>query len=240
MSDDPSTEDGFAALRQRIRSHPGRVAKRSWDAFGQMHAVHLMNDAELLVLIQAMEQNINRMGLTMISNVGPEEPREHLFRELLRRLHNYVASAGTLIDHTRNLTDKYKGTATYDEYRTRLQVAMEDDVLIFVKQLRNYVLHVGVPAIGFEMRIARGERETFLVYINRDDALAYKGWTAPARRFLEDSDALISLRAVIEAYGRVIEGLYKWLYDQFETLHGAEVAEVNLLTAQLLARQPWH
>jgi hypothetical protein len=226
----------FRALHEQIQQHPGMLARRSWDALVDVHAAHMTNERELLAFIEAIQQNIDDMAVTMISNVGPQESQRNLFRELLRRLHNYVASAGTLIDHTRNLTRKYEGTPTHEEYVTRLGITTQQKVVPFVSKLRNFVLHVGVPAIGTQVRWDHESGETCLVFIDRDAALEWKDWPVAAREFLQAQPEKVPLTDVIREYGGTIEELYRWLYDQFTTLHGADIAEVNELIRQLRPR----
>lgn len=237
MSDEPN-EVNFADLHKQIQEHPGMRARRAWDALADVHDVLRANRNELFVFIGAVEQNTNNIGITMISNVGPEEPRRQLYRELIRLVHNYVASAGTLVDHTRKLMARYEGTPIREEYQSRLAEAMKEDLVRFVPKWRNYVLHFGIPGVGVQMTVERpGEQPTFLVFADRDAALRWNNWTVQARRFLENGPKNIPLKDVLFDYARIIDGLYRWLYDQFGLLHGADIAEVNALIERLNRRR---
>lgn len=236
MTDDESEIPDYEAIAEQISQHPATLAERSWDSLEHVHSVLTVNEHELLKLVSAIEQNQNDLAMTVIGNVGPRQPRTAIFRELLRRLHNYVASAGTLIDHTRNLTRTYEGTSTHEQYLQRLAEAKEKNVLPFISKLRNYVLHVGIPAVGVRVSLKDGV-ESFMVYIDRDAALEWREWPAAARAFLQAQPEKVSLKDVIEAYGEVIEALYGWLYGQYEDLHGAEIADLNELIRR--TRPPW-
>ena len=222
-ADQPETVD-FAALHEQIQSHPGTIARRAWDSLVDIHAVMNANQAELLAFIVAVEQDPESPRLA--GNVGPTEPRRAMFRELIRLLHNYVASVGTLVDHTRNLTRRYEGTDTYTGYETRRLDAISNEVVSFVSKLRNYVLHVGVPAVGIQFRFSDGAQSVVL-FFDRDMALAWKDWPKAARSYLEAKPKEFPIVAVIQEYAAVIEGLYRWLYEQFEPLHGDDIAAVN-------------
>lgn len=221
----------------QIQTHPGTLARRAWDSLMDIHVVMMTNQGELLRFISEVERP-GGLAVTMVSNVGPEEPRRDLFRELVRLLHNYVASAGTLVDHTRNLVRRYEETDTYAEYQLRRGAMVSNEVVPFVSKLRNYVLHVGIPAIGVSHKFQDGA-ESSTTFIDRDQALEWRDWPQAARRYLESQDTQIALQAVVDEYTTVIEGLYRWLYDQFETLHGEDVAAANRLIRTLHARTGW-
>lgn len=236
MTDDESEIPDYAAIAEQIQQHPGNHAGRSWDSLEHVHSVLTTNERELVALVSAIEQNKNNLATTVVGNMGPQQPRTALFRELLRRLHNYVASAGTLIDHTRNLIETYQGTPTHEQYLERLAAAKRENVLPFVSKLRNYVLHVGIPAIGVQLSMEDGI-ESCMVYIDRDAALEWRDWPTAARDFLQSQPEKFPLKGVIEAYGEVIKALYDWLYGQYEFLHGDEIADLNELIRR--TRPPW-
>ncbi len=64
-------------------------------------------------------------------------------REVIRRLHNFVAAAMSLIDHTRRLYDKlYAGNNSFPDYKDRVERDFASDPLSqFVKCLRQYCQH---------------------------------------------------------------------------------------------------
>ncbi len=236
MTDETPEAVDFAALHEQIQSHPGMLARRAWDSLVDIHAVMLTNQDELTAFVKAVEENTDDAA-HLAGNVGPEEPRRTMFREVIRRLHNYVASVGTLVDHTRILIRKYEGTPTHTEYETRRLDAISNNVVPFVSKLRNYVLHVGVPSIGIQFRVDHGS-ESVTIFLDRDAALTWKDWPASARAYLESKPSQLSLIEVIEEYAAVIEDLYRWLYDQFPTLHDADIAAVNdLISKQWSFRQ---
>src|SRR4051794_6169743 len=122
VEDRPSDATAPSELREllaKIDAHPGTQARREWDALTYVHAALIGNEHELLAMIDAIENNVDNMGITMAGNVPPDEPRRALYADLFRRLHNFVASAVTLIDHSRNLMANYMGTPTRTEYDDR-------------------------------------------------------------------------------------------------------------------------
>ena len=238
MPDDAPSADAvhLRDLLAAIDSHPGTRARKAWDALRLVHIAFVGNQAELVELVEAIESNQNDIGLAMASNMPQYAEKSHaLYAELFRRLHNYVSSAVTLIDHTRNLTKGYEGTDTHPEYAQRIAEIRAGGLGPFVAKLRVFVVHVGVPAIGTQVAIQNGVGETITSFIDRDSALKWPDWPADARRYLESQPPHVSLREVITAYGAVVEELYRWFYEQFTVLHGDDIDAVNVLIGQT----PW-
>lgn len=217
------------ALRDLIDHHPGTTAHRNWDALTYVHGAFVKNEQELLALLAAIEVNDRDIALTMASNVGPEGPRREFYTELFRLLHNYVASAVTLIDHTRKLVSSYAGTPMKAEYEDRIQRIRDGGLGPFIAKLRVYVVHVGLPAVGVSVRVENGVGMTTRAYVARDRALEWDDWPADARAYLEQQAPQLPLRALVVQYGKIVEELYGWFYAQFPLLHATDIREVNAL-----------
>ena len=79
-----------------------------------------------------------------------ESGTKHEFHtRLLQQFHNYLASAGTLVDHTRRIADEEKiGPELLDLYRDRVSLTFAvSPVARFIKDLRKYFLHYGLPIV---------------------------------------------------------------------------------------------
>ncbi len=68
--------------------------------------------------------------------------------EVMRLFHNFLASAKSLVDHTRAFVDDhYAGTAFKQGYDQKVQAELASDPLIkFIQDLRNHMLHRGLPS----------------------------------------------------------------------------------------------
>ena len=138
----------------------------------------------------------------------------------------------TFVDHTRNLMRHYEGSATHAEYVRRLDFVREQGVTSFVTKLRSYLLRYRLPDVGVSVSFDQANGLTVKSFLNRDRALAWKDWPTLARTYLEQQPELVGLADVIHAYAALIEDLYRWLYEQFPVLHGADVDAVNALIIQ--------
>jgi hypothetical protein len=223
------------ALLDEIEGHPGTRARREWDALATVHYVMIGNQAELVGLIRAIEQNQDDLALTYMGSVGSPKPREALYRELVRLLHNYLAGAVTLVDHTRNLMRRYEGTPAAEEFSRRVAAVRSQGISPFINKLRVYVLHYDVPPIGGTLRFANAHSEMEVtLFLNRDRAMQWPDWPVAARAYLEAQAEQVGLLDLITEYAALIEDLYLWLYDQFPVLHAADIDAVN----QLISRTP--
>ncbi|PWU44490.1 hypothetical protein DLJ46_25720 [Micromonospora globispora] len=166
--------------------------------------------------------------LELIQNVRPSLVQDEFYDEVDRRLHNFVAAAATLIDHTRRLVDDYAGTSFAEEYTRRKDELIAQPEATFVRDLRNFVLHYGLPTIGGTFSIGK-EAFGSQIEIPTASLLTWKGWKPNSRRFLESRGEGVVLTEPLDAYAKSLDSLYQWLFPHRDVLHGAEIAEVNRL-----------
>ena len=163
--------DGGADLRallDEIEAHPGTRARREWDALIFVHSIFGWNQRELMEMIEAIDSNANDLAILMAGNVRHHEERKGLFTELIRRLHNYLASVVTFVDHTRNLMRSYEGSHTHSEYEQRVAAVTAHGLARFVTKLRSYLLHYRLPQVGVQVSFDQGV-ESFMCFLNRDE-----------------------------------------------------------------------
>ncbi|HEY3947357.1 MAG TPA: hypothetical protein VGL78_19180 [Solirubrobacteraceae bacterium] len=87
-----------------------------------------------------------------------DKAREELLAEVTQRLHNYVAGTMTLVDHSRRLLRGRSG-AVVDEFGAKLASVVENPEILFVRDLRNFMLHGSLPLIAHRLRLRGGEGE---------------------------------------------------------------------------------
>jgi hypothetical protein len=75
----------------------------------------------------------------------------------MRALHNYVASASALVEHTRRIMRERSGPIV-DEFERKKRDVIAHPEVPFIHNLRNYVLHHSLPFIGHEVRRASPAR----------------------------------------------------------------------------------
>jgi hypothetical protein len=227
-----------------IEQHPGTVAHQRWRSLSQVHQVLLANEAELLALLDQVEGD-DQLAVRVTSNIGPQDLKDAFYRELIRRLHNYLSALKMLVDHTRNLMRAYGGTTFASEYSTRTAVFASDGRTRVMQKLRDYLLHYQLPPIGVSVSVKTdgdSEKLEVFVFLNRDSALRWSDWPKAAREFLTAQEPHIPLRDLIRGYSSDTATLYGWLYPQFTDLHADDIAQRNALVVELqgAANTPGH
>src|SRR5205085_2788540 len=120
-----------------IRQHAGYLAKRNWDGVSASLSVFMGNAHDLLGLLHQAESDVE-LAIELIQNVRPDDVARRFQAEVQRRLHNYVASVKSLVDHTRRLMDGYEGHDVRVEYERRKDELVAQPVAAFFNGLRNY------------------------------------------------------------------------------------------------------
>lgn len=103
-----------------------------------------MNAQELIEITRRVNDPDEGIRLMAVAN---REAGSQTHREVTRRVHNFVAGALTLVEHTRIfMRENYGNTPTLDRYQAKVDADFKDQPLVrFVQDLRNYILHNGLP-----------------------------------------------------------------------------------------------
>jgi hypothetical protein len=167
------------------------------------------------------------LAFELIQNVRlPSHVQDEFHAEVDRLLHNFVASAATLVDHTRRLVANYEGTAFASDYESHKEALAALAEAAFIKDLRNYVLHYGIPAIvGTYTFNADGFSARFEIEV--DVLSQWDGWKHLSRAYLRQAANTIVLAEPLDEYAKALDALYQWMAPRFRELHGHEIAEVD-------------
>lgn len=124
-----------------------------------------------------------------------------ILREPARRLHNFLASAGMLVDHTRSHIDRVYGKHSFrEEYQQKMEDAfVSSDLAQFVQDLRNYNLHYALPMSWTELNLSISSEALptlsgISFSLSTDELLKWNKWSAGAKRFLEAHHGKISMK----------------------------------------------
>ncbi len=220
-----------------MRAHPGLVAHVRWQALRRTVEVHARNGRELLGLLQRIATDPAVM-VELIQNVHAPDVADEINAQIDQRLHNYVASTASLIDHSRNLFKHYEGQHVAAEYESHKDVLAAEPVTGFVRDLRNYALHSSLPWVAHKVSFAGGAQGgtgpnmAAVTSLSTAELLAWDRWNAPAKAFLRQAGETVDIRSTIEQHVTLIQALYVWVFAQFKGLHGADIAELNSLSAE--------
>jgi hypothetical protein len=216
-------------LQAGMRSHPDYVAHDEWTALQRSLDVFRGNATELMVLLVTSETDENLRSQLTFTQQSPHV-REAFFRALDRSLHNALASAVSLVDHTRRLVDNYPASAFASEFGQKNTAVKEEPGAEFLRRFRNYLLHIGHAPFGMTTTFATEDRDagTLSIYLDSATLLKAKGfWSGPSRAFVAGHPDGIHLREVAQDYITAIGNLYAWVFQQEERLHPNGIETIN-------------
>jgi hypothetical protein len=166
-------------------------------------------------------------------------------RELHRHIHNFVASALTLVEHTRSfMRASYVGSDVLRTYEARAKATFaSSQTAQFVQGLRNYFLHKGMPPTRMFLRYTndsgtdRGGTTTTGVHFDTQSLLDWKDWKLPARLFLEQADGQLPIGPFVHEYTELVSGFHAWLEESLHRHHTEDLAELAGLQEDLVAAE---
>ena len=171
---------------------------------------------------------------------------EHFIDEVTRRLHNLLASAKTLVDHTRVFKNEMYGGQSFEKlYQEKLDRDLGNSTIVrFVQDLRNYVLHKQLPIASAELSFkgGGGATSTFdsTIRLDVNELREWDRWKPASRVYLDTLGDKVQIREVVEKYEAAIRTFYQWFGEQQEQLHRVEFDELSRLETQYeQVRQEW-
>jgi len=209
--------------------HINRSRQRSFS----LNIFH-MNSQELIEITRRVNDPDEGLRLMYLHN---REAGEQTHREFARRVHNFVAASLTLVEHTRNfMREHYNETPIFAQYQAKIDTELASDTLVrFVQDLRNYMLHKGLPNsemyLNFESNpdpSEGGVMETG-IRIRSAPLLEWDRWSPPARRLIEGAGEFIDILSVAEAYSDKIGAFHSWLQGELDQLHRVDLEELSAL-----------
>ena len=164
-----------------------------------------------------------------LGNVSNRARLDAAMEEVLRLLHNFVAAAKSLVDHSRTLyRDLYEKTGLFPDYTTEAKSRFEEESLVqFVNGLRQFAQHYRLPALSYvtNFHVERGLQKKLV--LQKANLVEFSGWNAPAKKYLDAAPAQIDIREVVDAYEVAVGAFYKWMEGRLKEIHAADMAAVT-------------
>jgi hypothetical protein len=233
------SEQGLRERRQqaerRIAEHPGYLEYISYNALGRtLNSVFVPNWRELLTLLARAATDVG-LALELAQNVHRSDVRDRFEAEVIQRLHNYVASTMTLVDHTRRIMRDRSGMIA-EEFVRRKSLLLANPEVPFIQDLRNFTLHRSLPLLGHTLSMTNWntpERQmTSEVELSVAELTAWDGWSSRSRAFLQTQGRAVVLRPVIQRHGEVVSAINSWLLIMLEKANESALEEVNQLIVE--------
>jgi hypothetical protein len=153
-------------------------------------------------------------------------------------LHNFVASAKTIVDHTRIfIASFYSGTSVESSYKEKIaEDVAPDKVCRFVHDLRNYMLHCGMPHMSVWSSLDMHSEARSGVYLYLRNLREWNGWTSRSKEFLsEHPEDTVDPDDIARSYCRKIIGFHVWLDQCLTQHHKDDLTRLDNLRGRLKA-----
>ena len=238
MGHDPQKPEGSIAdltdpgeVFHRILGSEGERVYWQMQALAAAYFVFDGNARELLLRIDQVE---NREVAGRLWDLNNREKFNLVQKDTMRLMHNFLAAAFTLIDHTTVITGKlYADQAFYDEYRSKVGDAFgKSDLASFIKRLRNWMTHRGLVPIAFQLTFPDSASKCSVI-LDLAQLRLWDGWTAQAKNYISGLSSNPPLRAILESYMKLVEEFYTWLHGRMEEIHAPAFLEVQKLQERL-------
>jgi hypothetical protein len=201
--------------------------------------IFLMNAQELASIIHRVRDPYEGLRLWNVEN---REAQAQVYREVNRLVHNFVAAAHTLVEHTRVfMKEYYAETQIYDAYLKKIQDDFANLPLArFVQDLRNYILHRGLPTSDYYFHTDQNpnkpeEGQTFTtgVRYKTGDLLEWDGWKTSARGYLTSIGDYLDIHVFADEYVRRVVLFHQWLDEQLNNFHADDLIQLRSLQSEL-------
>jgi hypothetical protein len=225
----------LAAAERRVHEHPGYKEHVELEALRvSIIGVFLPNLQELVELLdRAAEDPV--LAMELIQNVREPAVRERFQARATQRLHNYLASAQSLVDHVPRLMRSRQGRIV-DEFGVRKAEVLANPEVPFMVNLRNYTLHRKLPFLGHRVSMtnvntpeAKMESE---VELGVADLLEWDGWPEPVRNYLEGHGKTVPLRPIVKKHGELLLEMNSWVHHELTRANDPALDEVDELIIQ--------
>jgi hypothetical protein len=221
-------------LQRRIQEHPAHVEYWRCQGLKQTLNVFQVNAGELMALLEQAATDAE-LAMELVQNVRPPEARDAFRLAVLRELHNYVASAMTLVDHSRRMMRDRSGPIA-DELEARKEAFLANPEVKFVQDLRNFTLHRELPPLGHRvsMQNLNTPDATMVseVQLSVESLSSWDGWAPTSVEFLNQQGDAVELRQVIERHRELVIEINAWLLNELVDANADSLDEVNELIVE--------
>ena len=166
--------------REEIKSMPGWEVHWACVRFIQCYKIFLGNSKKLL----EYSNNPPRLHYNLMADIKSRIQKNALDCEAARLIHNYVASAKTLVDVSRRNSKKYLSSNLKTKYdKIIFDTFANDPCTQIIHNLRNFMLHVDIPNISNRINILTGISS--YLSLPPEKLLNWKEWKKIEKDYLE-------------------------------------------------------
>lgn len=199
-----------------VQTMPGFPMTEHFEALNRASQVFGGNSLELLRQVSTF------VGTdAMAGNLGND-----FEAELVRLLHNYLASVGSLRDAQRTIhrkvwtdrNDDKKSAWEVEVYNPKTAETFSSPDVSFIQNLRNYTLHYALPVPSSSTNISWSAggpvQHRNELRLKKARLLKYKKWPSAAKTYINQYDSdWVEFLPAIESYSQAVRAFYQWFWD---------------------------
>lgn len=172
------------------------------------HNIFSLNYNTLCHALDMFEQDVELCFLRNRSR------RDEITLNILCLLHNYTASAFTLVNHSRKLKQELSNENVNVFYEKEVEKLKSIEVVSFMKDLRNYVQHRSFPICNRRINFkgTEGTNQSLMehkILLSREELLKWREgskskWTAKSRKYINSFNSNIDIKLFCKEYYDII------------------------------------
>ena len=203
-----SKERSESAIRTAMSKTRARYIHQRLDKVTLASRIFSGNAVELEASLRIAEDPTTAMALI---DYNDRSKFKAFIEQVLRQLHNYTASAKTLVEHSRPVFKDVLPELLWNRYSDRVSRDFANNpVARFIQQLGDYSLHWRTPEVGLNLTILEGSKEVTTLNMFRDELLKWDKWNPISRTFIQSSEPDISLHFVVRTYTQTVSSFMQW------------------------------
>lgn len=202
-----------------VKAMPGFPMREHFESLNRASAVFSGNSHELLRHVSTF-LGTDAMAGSLSEDFEPE---------LVRLLHNYLASVGSLRDTHRAIHRRiWKDRDAADKSAWESSVYTPEATRVFgppdvsfIQNLRNYTLHYALPVPSTSTNISWTANGPVVqrneLKLKKARLLKYKKWPSAAKRYINDHDEWVEFLPAIESYSKAVRRFFQWFWDSIQS-----------------------
>lgn len=227
------------AAHERFAACEGAKLQSELAAVARMYRLFATNEQELRTHFSQYE---DVQALLELWDISHPERFEAFLDETDRLLHNYLAAAASLADHTMRLWRKYppQDEVVSNEYQRRVDETFKNSPLAnFVHGLRNLTFHRQLPVIKGTLSFTgpaseEGQSLSSVTGLDKKALLAWDGWNAGAKEYLAQTQTgdTVDIEEVVAAYTADVHEFNEWFGKAWVGAHRSAFDELHALSRE--------
>jgi hypothetical protein len=219
-------------LHDKIEKSDGWVIYNRIENFKVSYRIFDVNFQELNEFLRKFNDPIIAIE---IWNVSRRNELKELLKESARLLHNYLAAAKSLVEHTRVFVNEYYSNSGFSkEYKNKIEKAFaKSEISHFVQDLRNYTLHKELPFTSATLNFERNTGISSSVNLDIVKLRNWKGWTSCSKDYISKLEDKVDFNLFLSEYTNLVNNFYKWFYNRLVEINKDKYLETEAIQKEL-------